>query len=430
MTTTAEAYLWGSPIGTVSISDEDAFARFEYDASFAQSGIQLSPLVMPLSRQVYSFPHLSTASFHGLPGLFADSLPDKFGNAVVNSWLESQGRAKDSLDPVERLCYTGTRGMGALEYVPATGPNPKDSDTLHVAELVKLASGILNQRESLTCSTEDHGMEQIIRVGTSAGGARAKAVIAWNEETNEIRSGQTTNEPGFSHWLLKFDGIEGNGDKEGADGKSYTIIEYAYHLMARAAGIAMAECRLFEEGDRRHFMTRRFDRVQSTGEKLHMQTLGAMAHFDFNAAREHGYEEAVMVAYRVGLGQAEAEEIFRRMVFNVRASNNDDHVKNTAFLMDRTGAWSLAPAYDITYAYNPDGLWTSSHQMTVNGKCRDITRDDCLQAARSMNIRAVRARHIIDEVSTAVDRWIEFAEAARIPEKQAISLQRAFVQLA
>lgn len=429
MTTTAEVYLWGSLIGTVSISDGDAFARFEYDAPFVQSGIQLSPLVMPLSRQVYSFPHLSTESFHGLPGLLADSLPDRFGNAIINGWLKSQGRAKDSLDPVERLCYTGTRGMGALEYVPATGPNPKGSDTLHVAELVKLASDILNQRESLTCSTEDHGMEQIIRVGTSAGGARAKAVIAWNEETNEIRSGQTANEPGFSHWLLKFDSIEGNGDKEGTDGKGYTLIEYAYHLMARAAGIAMTECRLFEEGDRHHFMTRRFDRVQSTGEKLHMQTLGAMAHFDFNVAREHGYEEAVMVAYRIGLGQAEAEEIFRRMVFNVRASNKDDHVKNTAFLMDRTGAWSLAPAYDVTYAHNPDGLWTSSHQMTVNGKCRDITRDDCLQAARSMNIRVTRARCIIDEVSTAVDRWIEFAETARIPEKQATSLQRAFVQL-
>lgn len=429
MTTTAEVRLWGSPIGTVSISDGDSFARFEYDASFAQSGIQLSPLVMPLSRQVYSFPQLPLESFHGLPGLLADSLPDRFGNAVINSWLESQGRPRNSLDAVERLCYTGTRGMGALEYIPALGPKPQDSDMLHVAELVELASNILNQRESLSYSAEDHGMEQIIQVGTSAGGARAKAVIAWNEETNEVRSGQAAIKPGFSHWLLKFDGIIGNGDKEGADSEGYTLIEYAYHLMARAAGIAMAECRLYEEGHRHHFMTRRFDRVQGTNEKLHMQTLGALAHFDFNAAREHSYEEAVTVAYRIGLGQAEAEEIFRRMVFNVCASNNDDHVKNTAFLMDRTGAWSLAPAYDITYAYNPSGLWTSSHQMTINGKSIDITCNDCLQAARSMNIKTAKAKRIIDEVSCAVARWLEFAETAHMPEERAITLQRAFVQL-
>ncbi|MEC4294545.1 type II toxin-antitoxin system HipA family toxin [Adlercreutzia shanghongiae] len=428
MTTVAEVRLWGTAIGAVAWEGGSRAARFQYNPSFVASGIELAPLVMPLSGQVYSFPQLAVESFHGLPGLLADSLPDKFGNAVIDSWLEAQGRPRGSLNPVERLCYTGVRGMGALEYVPAIGPEASLGDELEVEALVDLASRILTQRETLEVSAADHAMEQIIRVGTSAGGARAKAVVSWNEQTGEMRSGQTSAGRGFGHWLIKFDGVSGNRDKEALDGPRYTVIEYAYYLMARMSGISMEECRLFEEGGRRHFMTRRFDRT-ADGDKIHMQSLGALAHFDFNVPGAHSYEQAVEVARRVGLGQEEAEEIFRRMVFNVMARNQDDHVKNVSFLMGRDGAWHLAPAYDVTYAYNPDGIWTGSHQMTVNGKRDGIERGDCLAAAEAMSIKASRAREILGEVADAVSRWGAFADEAGLPEAQARSIQGQFVSL-
>ena len=429
MTTAAEVRLWGTAIGSVAVEERSPFARFEYDEAFSRSGIQLAPLAMPLSQQVYSFPQLSVDSFHGLPGLLSDSLPDKFGNAVIDSWLESQGRPRGSLNAVERLCYTGSRGMGALEYVPAIGPVSDPREALRVDALVELASRILSQRESVRVSDADHAMEQIIRVGTSAGGARAKAVVAWNEETGEMRSGQVDAGRGFGHWLIKFDGVAGNRDKEAEDGPRYTVIEYAYYLMARAAGVAMTECRLFDEGGRRHFMTRRFDRSGVDGSKLHMQTLGGLAHFDFNVPGAHSYEQAALVARRVGLGQAEAEELFRRMAFNVAARNQDDHVKNISFLMDRRGAWSLAPAYDVTYAYNPAGAWTGSHQMAVNGKRDGIGREDCLAAAAAMSIKAPRAKEILAEVNGAVNRWASFADEAALPEPIAAALAEQFVSL-
>lgn len=428
MTTAAEVRLWGTTIGTVVLADGEPFARFEYDEGFLRSGIQLAPLTMPLARRVYSFPQLAPESFHGLPGLLADSLPDKFGNAIIDSWLESQGRARGSLNAVERLCYTGARGIGALEYVPMIGPEASEEDVINVDELVDLASRILTQREGMRINADDHVMEQIIRVGTSAGGARAKAVIGWNEKTGETRSGQLDLADGFEHWLIKFDGVKGNRDKEADDKPQHTVIEYAYHLMAKAAGISMMECRLFDEGDRRHFMTRRFDRV-ANGSKLHTQTLGALAHFDFNVAGAHSYEQAVEVARRIGLGQQEAEELFRRMVFNVLVQNNDDHVKNISFLMDRSGLWSLAPAYDVTYAYNPDGAWTSSHQMTINGKRNRITAQDMLAAAATMNIKAPRARAIMMSVKDAVTKWLAFAEQAGLSEEKAQRLQKQFVTL-
>lgn len=429
MTTAAEVKLWGTTVGSVALAEGRDYASFQYDEGFIHSGIELSPISMPLSGQVYSFPQLPFRSFHGLPGLLADSLPDKFGNAIIDSWLESQGRRAGSLNPIERLCYTGSRGMGALEYVPATGPNQTPEQILQVDRLVDLASRILTQRKTMATQQDDLAMEQIIRVGTSAGGARAKAVVAWNERTKEMRSGQVDAEEGFDHWLIKFDGVTGNKDRETLDGPCYTVIEYAYHLMAIDAKITMTECRLLEENGRRHFMTRRFDRRQGSGDKLHMQTLGALAGFDFNAPGAHSYEQAVEISRRIGLGQREAEEVFRRMIFNVMARNQDDHVKNIAFLMDRRGTWSLAPAYDLTYAYNPRGAWTGSHQMTVNGKRDNISRDDCLATARHMSIKTPRARAIMDEVEAAVTRWTDHAEKAGLPEHVATQLQRQFAKL-
>jgi serine/threonine-protein kinase HipA len=422
MTTTAEVRLWGRTIGAVTLEDDRDYATFQYEPSFARSGIELSPIAMPLTPEVSSFPALPRPAFRGLPGLLADSLPDKFGNALIDAWLATQGRLPNSFNAVERLCYTGARGMGALEFSPQLGPRQRQATQIQVEALVSLASEILTQREDFKASFEapkrQVALKQILQIGTSAGGARAKAVVAWNEKTNEVRSGQVKAGPGFGYWLLKFDGVSGNKDKEFEDPKGYGAIEYAYANMAAAAGIAMSECRLFEENGRRHFMTRRFDRIDG-GEKLHMQSLGALAHFDFNAAGAYGYEQALLAIRQLGLSMTTLEEQFRRMIFNIVARNQDDHVKNIAFLMDRQGAWSLSPAFDVTYSYNPAGDWTASHQMTVNGKRERFTREDLHACGKAANIKAGRCDSILHEVVTAVGRWPEFAAAAKVDERQA-----------
>ena len=363
----AQVLLWGRTIGAVAMEEGRDVAAFQYDPAFAQSGIEIAPLVMPLSDQVYQFPALARTTFHDLPGLLADSLPDKFGNALIDAWLATQGRTAASFVAIERLCYTGTRGMGALEFKPVIGPNPRarTASKIEIDALVQLASSVLTHRNDLQGNFADaaraHALNDILRVGTSAGGARAKAVIAWNRATHEVRSGQTNAGDGFEYWLLKFDGVSGNKDKELEDPKGYGAIEYAYHLMAQKAGITMSECRLLEENGRRHFMTRRFDRLAG-GAKLHMQSLCALAHLDFNQAGAHSYEQALMTIRQLGLPMAAVEQQFRRMVFNIVARNQDDHVKNIAFLMDQQGQWSLAPAFDVTYSYNPAGAWTARRQ--------------------------------------------------------------------
>jgi serine/threonine-protein kinase HipA len=415
--TVAEVRLWGRTIGAVSLAEGGGHAAFEYDPAFAQSGIELSPLTMPLSHRVYVFPELALKSFHGLPGLLADSLPDRFGNALIDAWLATQGRTPDSFNAVERLCYTGTRGMGALEFAPAIGPQPQRAGKIQIDALVRLASEVLSQRRDLKAmfagESRKQALNDLLRVGTSAGGARAKAVIAWNRETNEVRSGQVDAGTGFDYWLLKFDGVTGNRDKELEDPKGYGAIEYAYSLMARAAGAAMSECRLLEEGGRRHFMTRRFDR-RAGGEKLHMQSLGALAHFDFNQAGAHSYEQALLTLRRLDLPMAAVEELFRRMTFNIIARNQDDHVKNIAFLMDKAGHWSLAPAFDLTYSFNPGGDWTATHQMTMNGKRDGFTRADFRACAKSALMKRGRADAIVEEVRAAVSKWPDYAEQAQV----------------
>ena len=421
MATIAEVRLWGRRIAAVSLDEATDVAAFQYDPEFARSGIEVSPIVMPLSSRIYTFPSLPRVSFHGLPGLLADSLPDKFGNALIDAWLATQGRTPESFNPVERLCYIGMRGMGGLEFAPATGPRPRRSTTIRVDALVALASDILTHRNAVRGSfTPEHrngALQEILRVGTSAGGARAKAIIAWNPETNEVRSGQVTAPEGFGYWLLKFDGVSGNRDKELEDPKGYTVIEYAYSLMARASGIEMTECRLLEEGGRRHFMTRRFDRTNAGG-KIHMQSLAALAHLDFNAAGAHSYEQAFDVIRRMKLPMNAVEQQFRRMVFNVVARNQDDHVKNIAFLMDQQGEWSLAPAFDLTYAYNPEGRWTRHHQMTINGKQDGFTLEDFRACAATAGLKRGRAEAILDEVRAAVVRWPEYAEQAGVRPSQ------------
>lgn len=428
MSTVAEVKLWGSTIGAVALEDGAETTSFQYDPAFSRSRIEIAPLVMPLSERVHVFPALSPVTFHGLPGLLADSLPDRFGNALIDAWLATQGRTPESFNAVERLCYTGTRGMGALEFFPATGPRPRRATRLHVDRLVELASEVLRHRDDLRGTFAETGktdaLRDLLRVGTSAGGARAKAVIAWNPGTNEVRSGQVRAGRGFGYWLLKFDGVSGNRDKELEDPKGYGAIEYAYHRMATDSGITMSESRLFEESGRRHFMTRRFDRLPDGG-KIHMQSLSAMAHFDFNRAGAYSYEQALQVIRRLGLPVSDVEEQFRRLVFNIVARNQDDHVKNIAFLMDRSGDWSLAPAFDMTYSFQPSGKWTSTHQMTLNGKRESFTMDDFEACAKTGSMKRGRARAIISEVRETVMRWRDYADEDRVIPAQRDKIHHA-----
>jgi serine/threonine-protein kinase HipA len=428
MSTLAEVRLWGRTIGAVSLENGGTTAAFQYDPAFVNSAIELSPLMMPLSERVYAFPMLPHATFRGLPGLLADSLPDKFGNALIDAWLATQGHAAENFNAVERLCYTGARGMGALEFAPGLGPKPRKATTIEIDALVQLASEVLSARGGLKASFKSAARQQalnnILRVGTSAGGARAKAVIAWNPTTNEVRSGQIKAGDGFEDWLLKFDGVSGNMDKELEDPKGYGVVEYAYARMAQAAGITMNECRLLEENGRRHFMTRRFDRLAG-GEKLHMQSLGALAHYDYNLPGAYSYEQALLTIRQLGLPMATVEEQFRRMAFNIVARNQDDHVKNIAFLMNKRGEWSLAPAFDVTYSYNPTGVWTARHQMTMNRKREGFTLADFEACAKTALMKRGRAAIILEEVRAAVKRWPQFAAEAHLTDSWRDKIKKA-----
>ena len=417
MSTFAEVVLWGTRIGVVEQPDDERIATFQYDSDFLRSGVEVSPLTMPLAQAPYSFPTLPLVSFHGLPGLLADSLPDKYGNALIDTWLATQGRMPGDFNAVERLSYTGSRGMGALEFRPTTGPVATAGAAVDIAALVQLASDVLTRRETLNATFTDDGkpaaLRDILRVGTSAGGARAKAVIAWNPDTNEVRSGELKSPDGFDYWLIKFDGVNNNRDKDLADPLGYGAVEYAYSQMAEAAGIEMSPCRLFEEGGRRHFMTRRFDRTAS-GDKLHMQSLAALAHYDFNAAGAYGYEQAFLLMRQLKFRVHNIDQQFLRLAFNVIARNQDDHVKNIAYLMDRAGTWRLSPAYDVTWSYNPTGEWTSRHQMSVNGKLDNFAIDDLIACAKVGGVQSRRIRPLIQRVHDAVSRWPEFAAAAAV----------------
>lgn len=426
--TDATVRLWGRDVGAVSWIADRGVGVFQYMPDFAQSDFQLAPITMPLRNAAYEFSALGREAFKGLPGMLADALPDKFGNALIDAWLVSQGRTADSFNPVERLCYIGTRGMGALEFYPVAHRSSAKSTKLEIAALTQLANRVLDHRESLAGVLEGDDdrevLEEILRVGTSAGGARAKAILAWNEETGEFRSGQIKAGEGFSYWLMKFDGISSNSDKEMVDPQGFGLIEYAFYLLARAAGIDMSECRIHHEGGRAHFMTRRFDR-SAKGTKLHMQSLAAMRHFDFNMAGAYSYEQAIETIRRLDLPRYDIEQQFRRAVLNVLIRNQDDHVKNIAFLMNRKGEWRLSPAYDVAYAYNPSGSWTNQHQMSLNGKRDDFSLADLLAFGRFCDLKPKQAENIIREIHEQVEIWPAYAEKAGVEAKEALKIHRA-----
>lgn len=414
---TAIVNLWGDRVGAVSWLDEQGYAVFEYEPAFVRKGLDISPIHMPLAMARrgdarFAFPNLSRDTYLGLPGLLADALPDKFGNAIIDAWLARQGRDSADFSPVERLCYVGTRGMGALEFAPPAIGRHDTAVPVEIAELVELAQQVTRERTDLSTRlgpTDKAGADaimDILRVGTSAGGARPKAVIAMDAAGHTL-SGQTQVPPGYDYWILKFDGVT---DLELGETRGYGRIEYAYHLMARAAGIGMSECRLLEEHGRAHFMTRRFDRVD--GRKLHMQSLCGIAHFDFNLAGAYGYEQAFAIMRQLRLSKAEAAQQYRRMLFNVVARNQDDHTKNIAFLFDHDGRWRLSPAFDLTYSHNPAGRWTNQHQMSINGKRDHFSRADLLAVGESISLS--RPGRILDEVIAAVRQWPDFAAQAGI----------------
>lgn len=430
--TDARVILWGRDIAAVSWVEERNTAVFQYAPEFLNSGIQVSPVTMPLREGTFEFPELERKTFKGLPGLLAESLPDKFGNALINAWLAGQGRTPDSFNPVERLCYIGSRGMGALEFQPTVLGSPDSERTINLEALVQLANAVVSERSTLsgTLSGQDdeQAIQDILRVGTSAGGARAKAILAWNEATGEFRSGQVPLQDGFTAWMVKFDGVAGNKDKELADPLGYGRIEFAYSQMAVAAGITMTRCRLHEENGRAHFMTQRFDRTPE-GRKLHMQSLGSLMHYDFNQPAAYSYEQALQACLKLQLPMEDKEQQYRRAVFNVIARNQDDHVKNIAFLMDRQGVWRLSPAYDITYAWNPTGDWTSKHQMSINGKRGDFDTADLVALADVAGIKKRKAVTIKQEIEEAVGEWPTFADKAGITSDLQEQIQAAFRKL-
>lgn len=388
-------------------------AIFEYEPSFERLGLNLSPILMPLNpHRSYQFTSISKDTFMGLPGLLADALPDAYGKALLDRWLATIGRS--FANPVERLCYQGKRSMGALEFEPAQDTFLEKDTRIEIDSLVEVAREALNQKSKLDTNLSQDRKEaliNIIKVGTSAGGQRAKAVVAYNEKTQEVRSGQIDAPEGFEHWLLKLDGVT---NQELGDPKFYGLIEYAYYLMAKDAGIEMMPCRILPENGRSHFMTKRFDRVGGK-EKLHMQTLCGIAHYDYKMLRAYSYEQAFLVMRQLRLPYIQAEEMFRRMVFNVVARNQDDHTKNISFLMDKTGKWRLSPAYDISWSYNPEGKWTSQHQMSINNKWSNFTMDDLLAVASSMSIKS--PCEIIEKTIDVVAHWPVYAASLGIPKE-------------
>lgn len=410
-------------VGAASFNTETGLGSFEFEPSFIRTGIELSPIKMPLSKKVFSFPEADFVTFRGLPGMIADSLPDDFGNAVINAWVASLGKSPSDITPIQRLKYTGKRGMGALTYFPATQrKNLNSSQNIELGSLVSIAQEILDKREQFGVSLDARGQENkeammaLLAVGMSAGGARAKAVLAFNDDFTQVRSGQTDAPKGFTHFLMKFDGVsEHNKDRETfGDPMGYGTMEYVYHLMAKACGITMMACRLLEEGNRRHFITQRFDR--DGNKKRHVQTLSGLAHVSYKRVGSYSYAELFSIARELKLGSDDAMQIFKRMVFNVVARNHDDHSKNFGFMLNDQNQWELAPAYDLAYSYKPGSTWVNSHWMKLNGKRDNFTREDFYSFKKLSPLFTKRKiNQVIEETTEHVSRWKDLATEHSVP---------------
>ena len=434
MITTAFVKIWGELVGAVAWDEAPQLASFEYDSRFIERAWDLSPIKMPISAgaQIYSFAELRAGrgvaydTFKGLPGLLADMLPDKYGNQLINVWLAQQGRREDSMNPVEKLCFIGSRGMGALEFEPVQNQGLQRAYKIELNSLVDMSRKMLQKREDFTTNLdeeEEKAMFDVLRIGTSAGGARPKAVIAYNEKTGEVKSGQVKAPKGFEHWLIKLDGVS---DAQFGTSQGYGRIEMAYYYMALDCGIDMMECRLLEENGRAHFMTKRYDR-EGAHIRHHVQTWCAINHYNFNEMNSFSYEQLFQTMRLLRLDYKEAEEMFRRMVFNIASRNCDDHTKNFSFRMKKGEEWTLAPAYDICHAYDPKSVWVSQHALSVNGKRKNQTREDLLTVATSMNIK--KASKIIDEINLVVGNWKEYADSVKVDAEKRDLIAKTHIRL-
>jgi serine/threonine-protein kinase HipA len=416
MDSVAQIKIFNKKVGAVAYDNIKGTALFEFEDSFLKTDLDLSPIKMPAKNakgKIFSFAELSRSNtFKGMPGLLADVLPDKYGNALINNWLAKNGRPTGSLDPVETLCFIGKRGMGALEFNPVNPPTANNSTKVEIGSMVQIAQDILSEKKTFTTNLsaeEEKAMADILKIGTSAGGARAKAIIAYNPLTKEVKSGQTDAPTGFSHWLIKFDGVD---DEQFGASSGYGRVEMAYHKMAIDCGIEMMESRLFEENRRAHFMTRRFDRPTGNT-KLHVQTFCAMQHYDFSEVGLYSYEQLFETMRILNLPYPQHEQLYRRMLLNVMGRNCDDHTKNFAFVMDENSAWKLSPAYDVCHAYRPASPWVSKQSLSVNGKRENITKDDLLAVAKLLSIK--KAAKMVTQVSEVVNKWNDYAEEQKVP---------------
>ena len=430
MISVASIKIWKKKVGAVAYDDSTGESVFEFEPDFVSTGWELAPIKIPLPQTgntKFSFPELKFSNtFKSLPGLLADVLPDKYGHALINTWLVKNGRQSNSLNPVEILCFIGKRGMGALEFEPVLASGTNSATKITLSSLVQIAEDILAERKDFSSALsldEEKAMTDILKIGTSAGGARAKAIIAYHSLTKEIRSGQTDAPKGFSHWLIKFDVVQ---DKQFGASSGYGRVEMAYSEMAKEAEIEMMECRLLEENGRAHFMTRRFDRPFEN-EKLHVQTFCAMQHYDFNEVGLYSYEQLFETMRILHLPYPQQEQLYRRMVFNVMARNCDDHTKNFAFVMNKEGEWKLSPAYDVCHAYRPGSMWVSQQSLSVNGKRQNITRDDLIIVANNMNIK--KAKNIIDQISEVIKKWTDYADQQKVDTKLRDSIQSTLLPL-
>jgi serine/threonine-protein kinase HipA len=430
MVNSAFINLWNERVGAIAWDADKGVADFEFEPAFLRKGWDIAPLKMPVSGtngRIFSFPELrESQTFKGLPGLLADVLPDRYGNTLINAWLARVGRPADSMNPVEMLCFIGQRGMGALEFEPVEPKGKNTSTKLEVDSLVEISEAILSGRKHFhtdLSKDDEKGLLDILKIGTSAGGARAKAVIAYNPKTGEVRSGQAEAPTGFTQWLIKFDGVH---DAQFGTSREYGRVEMAYHLMAVACGIEMTECRLLEEHGRAHFMTRRFDRIPDQG-KIHVQTFCAMQHFDFNNVGSYSYEQLFQTMRTLRLDYPQAEQMYRRMVFNVLARNCDDHTKNFAFTMDKNEQWALAPAYDVCHAYRPDSPWVSQQSLSVNGKRQNIDRKDLLEIAQQMTIK--KPDEIIRQIEGILKLWPDYAGQSHVEAVLQNAIAQTFVKL-
>lgn len=432
MVDVAEVKIWGTLVGAVRWDNQRQLASFEYSPAFLKKNWDISPIKMPISdgTRIFSFPELrkekneSVATFKGLPGLLADALPDRYGNQLINLWLTKNGRSADEMNPVEQLCFIGTRSMGALEFEPAQMMSQPAFD-IEIGGLVKAAQQILSQKSEFITNlneNEEKALTEVLKVGTSAGGARPKAVIAFNEKTGEVKSGQTNVPDGFEHWLLKLDGVS---DIQFGETAGWGRVEYAYYLMARDCNIDMMESRLLEENGRAHFMTKRFDRDGNT--KHHIQTWCGLQHYDYNNLYGYSYEQLFQTMRFLRLPYPQAEEIFRRIVFNVIATNYDDHTKNFSFRMKQGESWELAPAYDVCYAYDPTNIWVNQHTLSINGKHKNISTDDLMTLAKANNIKKGKA--IIEKISKIVAKWNKYAETAKVDQKLAQTISKTHLKM-